>query len=398
MKHITFICLLCLAMPLLAHQYSLTTESSDREGLLSRAYVFQSWQRGDWSLQNSLVAKWTQDDGELEQYYLRNFARDRLTLIRSSEPLRLALHAGGEYYYGENVPTHIAGLADRWDITKGVFGGVDATAYLGPAELRLRTDWWGQWFEPVNAAGEVSGDEELDTDLWSEGRAAWRVNDWAKPYIRFERYDDLNELDTWDELTVAAGNEVNRKLSYIHTLRGTAEVAWSNTFDNEPWSAALDARLSSKFGLAWMLVNRVSLRQVFTTDEDDDNDDDRDDDDEDDGESNEGGSLYGFYEVLAQRVLKLEGNHLSRVQMGGRAWAGDESGYIEANLLYWLGRFNVYLDAEKHFEGYRKHRLTAQLGAELWQQRLQVSCAYQVDDRELEDDVSTLFMRLELML
>ncbi len=382
MKRILISCIIAaLGFPLFTQQHSLTIESNEHEGILSRAYSFQSYNLNAWTLQNSFIAKWTQDSSQLEQYYLRNYARDRLTLIRTGEHLRLALHAGGEMYYGDNVPTHMSGWPGRWDIAHGMFGGVDATARMGAAQLDLRTDWWAQWFEPVGTTSEATGDDEMDTNLWSEGRFAWRFNDWIKPYTRVVAFNDLNQLDSYDQLTLAVGNEVSRKLNYIHILHGSAEAAWSNTFDDQPYSARLDARLTSQFGMSWMLTNRLSATQAFISDDGADS-----------------GSFTGFYETLAQRVLSIEGNHLSRVQFGGRAWFGDESGYLKANLLYWYKRCNIYLDAEKHFEGHRNHRLTAQLGIELWKTRLHLSYAFLLDDRVNVDDTSSHLLSLELLL
>ncbi|GEM_PF-3205960 len=384
MRYALPILLMLIALPLLADQFSLTAEQDNNEGLLSRFYAYSDFNLGDWRLENTLTAKWTNyDKDKLKNYYLRNYARDRLQLTRTTDRWRLSVYTGGEGYYGTNVPTHLAGWDGRWDLQHGAFSGVQATAWLGPVQVDWSTDWWMQRFE---ALADSADDTATDYNLWHEGRAQYRYSDWLKPYVSFTAFDDLNELDAYDETTVGVGNEWSGKLNYIHTLRGSVEGRWSNTFDNEPFSLLMDARLTSKFGLSWMLVNRLSLTQTFTTDEGDDEDDD----------SGDGSNLTGFYEFIGQRTLNLVDNRFSRVQAGGRWYPGDETGYIELDALYWLGPVSLYMDAEKHFNGARNHRITGQLCCNLLRDHLRLGYGYTLDDRVDNTDLFTNMLLVEL--
>lgn len=218
---------------------------------LSRSWLIENIMYGSYNGKNILDG----DEVSSTEYYLINYIRHKISISYLDKKFLFNFFLAGEYDFGENFKTNIAGLPYQFVLKQGISSGIFAhmeTALL-KTELEISYD-----------AKEYDYEEDdknfthTESNLIGKLRTGIALSKPLEIYAEVFHYDDLNKSDRFDYSSLYAGLEFDKKLNHIHYLTADAAVGYCNVDSLIPYNLHLDARLTSKLIHNWMFISRMT--------------------------------------------------------------------------------------------------------------------------------------------
>ena len=310
---------------LLATQIRLNNDFDSREGTIERLYYYEqvAFEHG-FELTNTLYLKASADSDEREQDYLRNYVRDKLRFSKISDNYYVSTHFGVQYYFGDQYETRIAGAEDSYRLKNVLSGGIDWFGTWSGVETLLEARVLTNTYDRYS---EVEKEEagKLDSDGYGKASVAYKVTDWFKPFVEITHFNDMNDIDTYDYSETRFGNRSLKKLDAVHTVEMEIAAVRSDAWENLPWYADFDLRLTSKYFHDWMFIHRLTEQYWYNEDD-----------------SNKAWG-EGFYEGILQHNLEFDkDNHVDRFLVAVKTYFNENVTVARTGLMVYFGPFSLY--------------------------------------------------------
>lgn len=190
------------------------------------------------------------------QYYLLNYIRNKIIASHFSDNYIISAYLSGEYDFGKNIKTNIAGLPYQYTLQHGLYPGFRANYTYSNLETDLSVDYDSKKFRYETA----DSTEEYYTEANVQGRikTSLSLSNPLKAYFEAYHYNDLNESSQFDYSQLFAGLSFDKKLNHIHYLSMDVAGGYSDIDSLFPYTFRSEARLTSKFIHNWMMVTKLS--------------------------------------------------------------------------------------------------------------------------------------------
>ncbi len=321
---------------LFAAQIRLNFESDNREGYIERLYFYEPIQfENGFELTNTMYLKVSNNDDEFEHDYLRNYVRDKLRFSKFSDNYYISTHVGAQYYFNDQYDTRITGAEDSYRLKHVLSGGIDWFGSWSGVETLLEAKVFANTYDRyIDVDGELEKDEtdQLDSDGYGKASIAYKITDWVKPFVEVTHFNDMNDTDTYDYTETRFGNRALKKLDAVHTVELEIAAVQSDVWENLPWYADFDLRITSKYFHDWMFIHRLTEQYWYN---------------EDDSNKAWGD---GFYEGILQHNLEFDqDNRVDRFLVAVKTHFNENVTIARTGLMFYFGPFSLYGSYHHYF-------------------------------------------------
>ncbi len=304
-------------------QISVSVVSDNQEGFSSRMTSYITQKFGQWQIDNITFAKFSEETETLEETYLRNYLRNKLSLTRTLSGGMVQFFGSVQLSPADNFPSHVGGVNGEYLLENGWGLGANIHYQVGnllmDANLRYNIR-------------DYSGDEDItEFDTRNNVTLTWMQSDTWMPVIALEHFDDLNEEDVFNYYTAGAGIQTMHYFGRPHIWQQQLILGQSDRYDDVPYFVHYTTRFSTKLHPDWMLVQKLDIQNWYDT------------------ENNEMLLGKSFGESIVQRTISTEGNRINRIRLAAKHCFYDEETLLKANMQYnlwqlvFFAEYNYYL-------------------------------------------------------
>jgi len=279
---------------------------------LSRSWFIENITNG--SFHNENKKKNNTDD---TRYYLLNYIRNKVTATHFSDLYLISAYLCGEYDFGKNIKTNIAGLPYQYTLENGLTTGFRVNYKYSTLETEVHLD-----YNTKNYSYEIPDSMDghhTEANLQGKIKSSLTLSKSLRTYIEAYHYNDLNESSQFDHTQIYAGLSLEKKLNYIHYLGIDAAGGYSDIDPLFPYTFRTEARLTSKFLHEWIAVAKLTYN-IWT-----DNDMD--------------GIYWGnaFVEFLIQKNISFTpNNEVSKFQMSASHYYLSNQTLLKTKLEFYI--------------------------------------------------------------
>ncbi len=370
---------------LYARQATLSIESDSREGFMERLYDFERIGGDGLELTNTLYAKVSNSDDELERDYKRTYLRDKLRLALYSDNYYISTWFGLQNYSKDDFETRIVGADDQFLLKSSYSGGLDWFGTWNGLETMLEAKFLANYYDRYRydaATNEMVKDEDywIDSDGYGKASIAYKFTDWVKPFVEVQHFNDMNDIDTYDYTETRFGNRMLKKVDAVHTVQIELAAVNTDAYENLPWYGEADLRITSKYFHDWMMINRVTEQYWYN---------------EDDSQKAWGN---GFYEGILQHNLNFDkDNHIDRFLVAIKTHFNENVTIARMGMMYYFGPFSLYGAYHRYFGSDRMNEYKAgvDLSYYLPRYKTRVYYGFSVIDARYVDDTTVHSLNIE---
>ena len=262
MKKIFFLIIVVLNTNVLLGEGQLSYEISydENEGISHRLSSYITSLSRSWLIENITNSSFHNDDEKKNntgdtQYYLLNYVRNKVIASHFSDSYLISAYLCGEYDFGKNIKTNIAGLPYQYTLENGLTTGLRASYKFSNFETDVRLDYDTKNYK-YETPDSMDG-HHTEVNLQGKIKSSLALSKSLKTYIEAYHYNDLNESNQFDYSRFYAGLAIDKKLNYIHYLSIDAAVGYSDIDSIFPYTLRTEARLTSKFIHEWIAVAKL---------------------------------------------------------------------------------------------------------------------------------------------
>jgi hypothetical protein len=328
-------------------------ESSDLEGSIHRVDLTQQSFSGALQWRNHLTVKGSTPRDTLALSYQRNYLRDRLDLYTTGSWYHLNVFGGLDAYSNENLSTSIAGWPGQYRNDLGLSGGGAGEFRFRGFTLKGNSEYSEMRYEVsevyIQDSLVVLPDNPIDRNLSLFGELEYTTRLGIRPYMQLDHYNDLNASDVGNQTWYRLGARYQKRFNAVWYLASDLAVGTTDYLKDHPNFFEVSERVTTRFNLNWMLVNRLegSMRM-----------------DDSMGDPLTGNS---FFESMVQYSLNTDAvNRTNRVQFGLKSYSDGYSA-LRGNLQAHFGRYLFFADAHDYLgdKPIRKSLVELQAGADI---------------------------------
>ncbi len=342
---------------------------------LSRSWLFENIIFASY---NGKKAEGTSETPSTD-HYLLNYLRDKVSISYFNEDIIFNFFLAGEYDFGENFKTNIAGLPYQFVLKNGISSGLNAKITTASLTTDLNISYDTKQFDY-----DEEGKKRVYTEsnILGELRTGISISQPLEIYADVFHYDDLNESDLFDYSSVYGGVRFDKKLNYIHYFTMDAAAGYCNVDSLIPYTLRIDARLTSKLVHNWMFVTRMAYN-IWTDDEFD--------------------NVYGgnnFGEITLQKNFSFNPrNQVNNFQCSVAHFYLDNNTLLKSNIKWHFGNliceswYRHYFGAEVPYRNEVKAQVAYQFS-----RNLRLSYSYDYRDYTLIPNKNAHSIGLDILL
>ena len=303
--------------------YRFSYDEEDGIGHRFASYVTSLTQH--WLLENITTSSIHNENNteplDHSQYYLLNYIRNKVIATTFSEHYLVSAYLSGEFDFGRNIKTNIAGLPYQYTLRDGLTSGVKARYQHSKFEVDFSLD-----YDVKNYTYEKEDSTEgqhTEVNVQGEFAAALALSKSLKTYVEIYHYNDLNASSRFDMSRIYSGLAFEKKLNHIHYLHIDAAAGYTDIDSLFPYCIRSEARLTSKFIHDWMLVTKFSY-DAWT---------DRDIED-----------IYVgkyFIELVAQKNFSFTNNNVNNMQMSAAHYFLSDLTLLKTRVQLYVGKLKL---------------------------------------------------------
>lgn len=310
-------------------QLSYEASYDENEGISHRfaSYVTSLTQK--WLIENITYSSLHSEDDKKKnkddaQYYLLNYIRNKVIATHFSDSYLISAYLSGEYDFGRNIKTNIAGLPYQYTLENGLTTGLRANYKFSNFETDMRLDYDTKNYNYVTLDSKEG--HHTEANLQGKIKTSLSLSKSLKAYIEAYHYNDLNESSKFDFTRFYAGLSFDKKLNYIHYLSIDAAGGYSDIDSLFPYTFRTEARVTSKFIHEWIAVAKLSYN-IWTNNDID-------------------GIYFGntYAEFLTQKNISFTpNNEVSKFQMSASHYYLSNQTLLKTKLEFYINKLMLSL-------------------------------------------------------
>lgn len=329
MRKIILICSILACTHFLFGEFQLSYDLTyDQElGMRHRLATYFTHLSKSWFVENVTFCSYNgdvnnnSDERVSTQYYLLNYIRNRTSITRFSESYLFSFYMEGEYNFGDNIKTNIAGLPYRYTLKDGIAAGFTGQINASIFTTDVHVDYDAKRYDYEDTDEKLS---HTESDFSGTLRTGVSISQPIEVYAEVFHYDDLNESDMFDYSSLYSGVTFDKKLNYIHYLAVDAAAGYCDVDSLVPYTFRADARLTSKLIHNWMFVSRAAYN-IWA--------------------SNQFKEIYignSFGEVTLQKNLSFTPeNQVNNLQVSGAYFYLSDQALLKGRLELYFGKIST---------------------------------------------------------